>query len=112
MKSLRSARTNPAAASNAGTTPTDFKANDLSQSVPLEVEGRPLKEEFHRTARKVNRMVDELAMSVSEVTRVDHEVGTDGGLGGQAIVPGVAGNWKDLAAAMAAPIPTVPPAHP
>src|SRR5205814_570446 len=44
----------------------------------------------------INTMVDQLRSFASEVTRVAREVGTDGKLGGQAIVPGVAGTWKDL----------------
>ena len=44
----------------------------------------------------INTMVDQLRSFASEVTRVAREVGTDGRLGGQAVVPGVAGTWKDL----------------
>jgi HAMP domain-containing protein len=44
----------------------------------------------------LNTMVDQLRAFASEVTRVAREVGTDGKLGGQAFVPGVAGTWKDL----------------
>ncbi|HEX4747958.1 MAG TPA: HAMP domain-containing protein [Bryobacteraceae bacterium] len=69
---------------------------DLSQKMSLQVEGRPLKGEFVRTARVVNTMVDQLNSFASEVTRVAREVGTEGKLGGQAIVTGVAGTWKDL----------------
>src|SRR5688572_20593174 len=69
---------------------------DLTQQMPLEVEGRPLKGEFQRTARVVNTMVDQLNSFASEVTRVAREVGTEGKLGGQAQVKGVAGTWKDL----------------
>ncbi len=69
---------------------------DLSQKMSLQVEGRPLKGEFVRTARVVNTMVDQLNSFASEVTRVAREVGTDGKLGGQAVVTGVAGTWKDL----------------
>src|SRR5580765_7204733 len=69
---------------------------DLSQKMALEVEGRPLQGEFIRTARGVNTMVDQLNSFASEVTRVAREVGTDGKLGGQAVVTGVAGTWKDL----------------
>jgi HAMP domain-containing protein/signal transduction histidine kinase/DNA-binding response OmpR family regulator len=69
---------------------------DLSQSMALEVDGRSLKGEFLRTARIVNTMVDQLNSFSSEVTRVAREVGTEGKLGGQAIVKGVAGTWKDL----------------
>src|SRR5204862_58650 len=52
--------------------------------------------EFMRTARTVNRMVDQLGAFAVEVTRVVREVGTEGKLGGQAKVKGVAGTWKDL----------------
>ncbi|MFL5241778.1 MAG: HAMP domain-containing protein [Gemmataceae bacterium] len=69
---------------------------DLSQTMALEVEGRPLAGEFLRTARIVNKMVDQLGSFAAEVTRVVREVGTDGKLGGQARVKGVAGTWKDL----------------
>src|SRR5438034_910242 len=62
----------------------------------LEVEGRPLKGEFLRTAKVVNGMVEQLSSFASEVTRVAREVGTEGKLGGQAQVKGVAGTWKDL----------------
>jgi HAMP domain-containing protein/CheY-like chemotaxis protein/signal transduction histidine kinase len=69
---------------------------DLSQKMALEIEGRPVKGEFLRTAKIVNTMVDQLNSFASEVTRVAREVGTEGKLGGQAIVKGVAGVWKDL----------------
>jgi HAMP domain-containing protein/signal transduction histidine kinase/CheY-like chemotaxis protein len=69
---------------------------DLSQTMALEIEGRPLAGEFLRTARTVNTMVDQLSSFASEVTRVAREVGTEGKLGGQAKVKGVAGTWKDL----------------
>src|SRR5947208_2723636 len=69
---------------------------DLSQSVALEIQGRPLEGEFLRIARTVNTMVDQLSSFAAEVTRVAREVGTEGKLGGQAQVPGVAGTWKDL----------------
>src|SRR5207249_1649914 len=49
-----------------------------------------------RTAKLVNTMVDQLNSFASEVTRVAREVGTEGKLGGQAVVKGVAGTWKDL----------------
>src|SRR5262245_50224070 len=52
--------------------------------------------EFLRTERTVNTMVDQLGAFASEVTRVAREAGTEGRLGGQAQVPGVAGTWKDL----------------
>jgi len=69
---------------------------DLTQKMALEVEGRSLKGEFLHTARVVNAMVDQLNSFASEVTRVAKEVGTEGKLGGQAEVLGVAGTWKDL----------------
>jgi len=69
---------------------------DLSQTIPLEIEDRPLKGEFLQTAQIVNTMVDQLSSFASEVTRVAREVGTEGKLGVQAEVEGVAGTWKDL----------------
>ena len=69
---------------------------DLSQAMALEVDGRPLKGQFLRAATTANTMVDQLSSFASEVTRVAREVGTEGKLGGQANVPGVAGTWKDL----------------
>ncbi len=69
---------------------------DLGQSMALEVDGRPLEGEFLRSAKLVNTMIDQLSVFTSEVTRVAREVGTEGKLGGQAAVPGVAGTWKDL----------------
>ncbi|MDX6694635.1 MAG: hypothetical protein QOF02_2238 [Blastocatellia bacterium] len=69
---------------------------DLSQTMALEVEGRPLKGEFLRSVKLVNAMVDQLGSFASEVTRVAREVGTEGKLGGEAKVKGVAGTWKDL----------------
>src|SRR6202045_63756 len=69
---------------------------DLGQTMALEIEDRPLQGEFLRTAKTVNKMVDQLGSFASEVTRVAREVGTEGKLGGQAKVKGVAGTWKDL----------------
>ncbi|MBV9505836.1 MAG: HAMP domain-containing protein, partial [Acidobacteriia bacterium] len=69
---------------------------DLSQTMTLEVDGRALKGEFLHTARVVNTMVDQLNSFANEVTRVAREVGSEGKLGGQADVKGVAGVWKDL----------------
>jgi HAMP domain-containing protein/CheY-like chemotaxis protein len=69
---------------------------DLTQTMSLEVEGRPLAGEFLRTARTVNTMVDQLTTFTSEVTRVAREVGTEGKLGGQARVKRLSGTWKDL----------------
>src|SRR4029077_13068616 len=57
---------------------------------------RPLQGEFLRTAQTINKMVDQLGAFAAEVTRVAREVGTEGKLGGQAQVKGVAGIWKEL----------------
>jgi HAMP domain-containing protein/CheY-like chemotaxis protein/signal transduction histidine kinase len=69
---------------------------NLLQTVPLEVDGRPLQGEFLRAASIVNTMIRQLGVFTSEVTRVAREVGTDGKLGGQAQVREVSGVWKDL----------------
>jgi len=69
---------------------------DLSQVMQLEIDGRPLRGEFLRIGKVVNTMVNQLGSFASEVTRVAREVGTEGKLGGQARVKGVAGTWKDL----------------
>src|SRR5207244_1025879 len=64
---------------------------DLSKKITVDVRGEIL--ELKDT---INTMVDQLRSFAAEVTRVAREVGTDGRLGGQASVPGVAGTWKDL----------------
>ena len=69
---------------------------DLGQTIELEVDGRPLKGEFLRSAKLVNAMIEQLAVFTSEVTRVAREVGTQGKLGGQARVKGASGVWKEL----------------
>ncbi|MFL5304796.1 MAG: HAMP domain-containing protein, partial [Polyangia bacterium] len=69
---------------------------DLTQAMALDVDGRPLEGEFLRSAKLVNKMIDQLSVFSSEVTRVAREVGTEGKLGGQAQVKGVSGVWKDL----------------
>ena len=69
---------------------------NLAETVRLEVDGRPLEGEFLHSAEIVNTMIQQLSVFTAEVTRVAREVGTDGKLGGQAQVPGVAGTWKDL----------------
>ena len=69
---------------------------NLTQTVRLDVDGRPLEGEFLRSANIVNTMIQQLGVFTAEVIRVAREVGTDGKLGGQAQVPGVAGTWKDL----------------
>ncbi|WP_420832225.1 HAMP domain-containing protein [Rhizobium cauense] len=75
---------------------TAVAKGDLLQTVPLDVDGRPLQGEFLRSAGIVNTMIKQLNLFTSEVTRVAREVGTDGKLGGQAQVPEVTGVWKDL----------------
>jgi HAMP domain-containing protein/CheY-like chemotaxis protein/signal transduction histidine kinase len=75
---------------------TAFAKGDLSQTMPLDVDGRPLEGEFLRSATGVNAMIAQMSAFTSEVTRVAREVGTEGKLGGQAAVPGLTGTWKDL----------------
>src|SRR5206468_879040 len=70
---------------------TAVARGDLSRKITVDVRGEIL--ELKDT---INTMVDQLNGFASEVTRVAREVGTDGRLGGQAQVPGVAGTWKDL----------------
>ena len=70
---------------------TAVARGDLSRKITVDVKGEIL--ELKNT---INTMVDQLNGFASEVTRVAREVGTDGKLGGQAQVPGVAGTWKDL----------------
>ena len=69
---------------------------NLSQNMPTEIDGHTLQGEFSRIAREVNDMVKQLNLFSMEVTRVAREVGSEGKLGGQAKVKGVAGVWKDL----------------
>ncbi|MGH6813176.1 MAG: HAMP domain-containing protein, partial [Methylocella sp.] len=69
---------------------------DLLQPIQLEVDGRPLKGEFLRSATIVNKMIKQLRTFTSEVTRVAREVGTEGKLGGQAQVIEVTGVWQAL----------------
>ncbi|MEW6366611.1 MAG: HAMP domain-containing protein [Acidobacteriota bacterium] len=66
-------------------------SGDLSKKITVDVRG-----EFLQLKDTINTMVDQLRSFASEVTRVAREVGTDGKLGGQGVVPGVAGVWKDL----------------
>src|SRR3546814_17064526 len=69
---------------------------DRSKTMVLDIDGRPLRGDFLRIGKIVNTMVGQLGSFASEVTRVAREVGTEGKLGGQAQVKGVAGTWKDL----------------
>ncbi len=70
---------------------TAVAMGDLSKKITVDVRGEVL--ELKNT---INTMVDQLRAFAAEVTRVAREVGTEGKLGGQAEVPGVAGTWKDL----------------
>src|SRR5688572_8862195 len=70
---------------------TAVARGDLSRKITVDVKGEIL--ELKDT---INTMVDQLNAFAGEVTRVAREVGTEGKLGGQALVPGVAGTWKDL----------------
>src|SRR5678810_697040 len=70
---------------------TAIASGDLSKKITVSVSG-----EILQLKETINTMVDQLNAFASEVTRVAREVGTDGKLGGQAEVPGVAGTWKDL----------------
>src|ERR1700738_212373 len=70
---------------------TAVAGGDLSKKITVDVSGEVL-----RLKETINTMVDQLNGFAGEVTRVAREVGTEGKLGGQAQVPGVAGTWKDL----------------
>jgi CheY-like chemotaxis protein/HAMP domain-containing protein/signal transduction histidine kinase len=70
---------------------TAIASGDLSKKITVDVRG-----EILQLKETINTMVDQLNGFASEVTRVAREVGTEGRLGGQAVVPGVAGTWKDL----------------
>jgi HAMP domain-containing protein/signal transduction histidine kinase/CheY-like chemotaxis protein len=70
---------------------TAIAGGDLSRKITVDVQG-----EIRELKNTINTMVDQLNAFASEVSRVALEVGTDGKLGGQAVVPGVAGTWKDL----------------
>ena len=69
---------------------------NLSEEMPMDIGGHALKGEFLSIAKEVNYMVKQLNLFSMEVTRVAREVGSEGKLGGQAKVKGVAGVWKDL----------------
>ena len=70
---------------------TAVAKGDLSRKIMVDVRG-----EILALKETINTMVDQLSAFASEVTRVAKEVGTEGKLGGQANVPGVAGTWKEL----------------
>ncbi|MCJ8211455.1 HAMP domain-containing protein [Mucilaginibacter sp. RS28] len=75
---------------------TSIAKGDLSKQVPLEINGQPLKGEFLTIAKEANQMVSQLRLFSSEVTRVATQVGSEGKLGEQAKVKGVAGVWEAL----------------
>ena len=89
--STRWPETLPAQVRNIAEVTTAVARGDLSRKITVDVKGEIL--ELKNT---INTMVDQLNAFAGEVTRVAREVGTDGKLGGQAQVPGVAGTWKDL----------------
>ncbi len=70
---------------------TAVAKGDLSQKITVDARG-----EILQLKETINTMVDQLSLFAGEVTRVAREVGTEGMLGGQAVVPNVAGTWKDL----------------
>jgi CheY-like chemotaxis protein/signal transduction histidine kinase/HAMP domain-containing protein len=70
---------------------TAIARGDLSRKITVDVKG-----EILQLKETLNTMVDQLNGFAAEVTRLAREVGTEGKLGGQALVPGVAGTWKDL----------------
>src|SRR2546421_9485084 len=74
---------------------TAIATGDLTQKITVDVRG-----EILQIKDVINTMVDQLGSFASEVTRVAREVGTEGKLGGQADVRGVAGTWKDLTASV------------
>ena len=79
-------------------------SGDLSKKITVDVRG-----EILQLKEAINTMVDQLRSFAAEVTRVAREVGTEGKLGGQAVVPGVAGTWKDLTESVNAWRPTSRP---
>src|SRR5437773_10436616 len=70
---------------------TAIAMGDLTQKITVDVKG-----EILQIKNVINTMVDQLSSFAAEVTRVAKDVGTEGKLGGQADVRGVAGTWKDL----------------
>src|SRR3569833_1558446 len=81
----------PAQVRNIAEVATAIAGGDLSRKITVDVRG-----EILLLKETLNTMVDQLRSFAGEVTRVAREVGTDGRLGGQAVVPGVDGTWKDM----------------
>ena len=85
------ARTSPARSATSPRSPPPLRRGDLSRKITVDVRG-----EILATEGRHQHDGRPAAVFASEVTRVAREVGTEGKLGGQAVVPGVAGTWKDL----------------
>ncbi len=69
---------------------------DLSQPMTLTLDGRPLRGAYATLAKTVNSLIAQLSRFAAEVTRLSREIAGEGRLGGQAVVPGVSGTWRDL----------------
>ncbi|MEU5266130.1 HAMP domain-containing protein [Amycolatopsis sp. NPDC021455] len=69
---------------------------DLSQPMTLTLDGRPLQGAYATLAKTVNGLISQLSRFAAEVTRLSREIAGEGRLGGQAVVPGVSGTWRDL----------------
>ncbi|WP_143265018.1 HAMP domain-containing protein, partial [Amycolatopsis lexingtonensis] len=69
---------------------------DLSQPMSLTLDGRPLQGAYATLAKTVNGLIAQLSRFAAEVTRLSREIAGEGRLGGQAVVPGVSGTWRDL----------------
>ncbi|MFI5588146.1 HAMP domain-containing protein [Amycolatopsis sp. NPDC051758] len=69
---------------------------DLSQPMTLTLDGRPLQGAYATLAKTVNGLIAQLSRFAAEVTRLSREIAGEGRLGGQAVVPGVSGTWRDL----------------
>ncbi len=73
---------------------------DLTQRMDLHDGSRPLRGDLRRLGRRINQMVDQLAIFTGEVTRLAREVGTEGRLGGRAKVRGMSGTWREVTEAV------------
>ena len=83
-------------ASEMATVAEAIARGDLTQKVPLEVEGVALKGRYLSIAKTINHLVEQLNRVVDEISRLTREVGTEGRLGGQAKNEGLTGSWKEL----------------
>ena len=91
QRELDGLETSPARCATSPKSPPPSRSGDLSKKITVDASG-----EILSLKETLNTMVDQLNAFAAEVTRVAREVGTEGKLGGQAQVPGVAGTWKDL----------------